>query len=79
MHRCREDVEKDEDIIVDILMDNKIPAFVKEMSLDEARELGARGIYNRGNMIHSSYKTMNDVHVIMRAFPDVHFRYLLAP
>ena len=46
---------------------------------DESEGHSAWANHNRFNALKSYYSVMSDVDEAMRAFPDVHFRYLIVP
>lgn len=75
VERCHEIVDKDEDIIIDVVMCNG--EFLRDG--DQFRNANAYQLYGRYQEIRKYYGTMSDYCEVKRGFPDVKFRYVLAP
>jgi predicted acylesterase/phospholipase RssA len=73
--RCREVVSDDKNIIVDIVLCNGV------QNLTEADHKEYNTIHNFGRyqQIRSYYSIISDYCEIKRGYPDINFRYVLAP
>lgn len=78
--RCREEVDKDEDIIVDIVLCFDQPVKIPEWTLDEGRQSNAYQFYQRKSDFKDYYFWYyEDVIRVMRGYPHVKFRYVVTP
>lgn len=73
--RCREDVGKDEDIIVDIVMCNSDPVTIDDYQT--APFFRPYHIYQRQKDFQEYYTTMNDIMQVTKANPNVSYRYVV--
>lgn len=78
--RCREEVDKDEDIIVDIVLCFDQPVKIPEWTLEEGKMQNSYQFYMR----KSDYKDYyfwyyEDIIRVMRGYPHVNFRYVVTP
>jgi predicted acylesterase/phospholipase RssA len=77
VRRCKEVVDNDEDIIVDMILCGSNPPVSgpkKDLS-----KFSALSHYQRAQEIKSFYDTMNKVERGMSLFPQVNFRYIVSP
>jgi predicted acylesterase/phospholipase RssA len=73
VQRCRENVDQDSKITIDI-------AVCDSHHLSNWTDSGnAIGNYLRRSNIKSYQESMEDIYSFKRAFPEVHFRYFVAP
>jgi len=77
--RCREEVEKDEDIIVDIILLMNKPINIKEWTMKEAKWKNAYQINQRTKELKNYYYYYDDVYRVIQGYPNVNFRYLFYP
>ena len=76
IERCREIVgDNDEDIIIDVLMTNALKKSTW-MDMSEAKTYTA---YSRGNEISSEGQSYWYVHDVLKAYPNVNWRYFVVP
>jgi len=75
IRRCREIVDKDEDIIVDMILCGNHR--IKEV--DNLHKYSTMQHLLRGHEISSFYNGMGDYNSSLVLFPDVNFRYLVVP
>lgn len=77
VRRCKEVVDNDEDIIIDMILCGSNPPVSgpkKDLS-----KFSALSHYQRAQEIKSFYDTMNKVERAMSLFPQVNFRYIVSP
>lgn len=77
--KCREFGFDDKDIIVDIVLCSNYKMEIKQLEKKEAEYLNAYDIYNRRNEFQNYYSVYEDVLRVMRGYPNVQFRHLIAP
>lgn len=75
VRRCREVVDNDEDIIVDMVLCGNHR--IKEV--DNLHKYSTMQHLLRGHEISSFYNGMNDYNSSLLLYPDVNFRYLIVP
>ncbi|CAI2373547.1 unnamed protein product [Moneuplotes crassus] len=75
VRRCREVVDDDEDIIIDMVLCGNHR--IKEV--DNLHKYSTMQHLLRGHEISSFYNGMNDYNSSLLLFPDVNFRYLIVP
>ena len=75
IRRCREVVDDDSDIIVDLVICNN-PSIAKK---DDVDKYNAFGHMLRAMELKDYYNTLNDYNSSMALFPNVTFRYLITP
>jgi len=74
IHRCREIVDRDEDIILDIVL-----AGSNELESWESEDKQTLNNYLRYRDVSTYHTGISDVHNFMLAFGDVDFRYYVEP
>lgn len=78
--RCREEVDKDEDIIVDVVLCFNEPHKIPEWTLEEGLNTNTYNLYNRKNYLKDYYFWYyEDLIRVMRGYPHVKFRYVVTP
>jgi predicted acylesterase/phospholipase RssA len=78
--RCREEVENDEDIIVDIVLCFDQPVKIPEWTPEEAKWKNAYQFYERKSAFRDYYFWYyEDVIRVIRGYPHIKFRYLVTP
>lgn len=77
--RCREEVENDSDIIVDVIMCYADVYSVQEMTLDETRWMTAYDFYDRRREIFHQYYYKEDLFLQQRSFKNINFRLYVEP
>ena len=73
--RCKEIVDNDKDIIVDVVMCNG----ANNVTDKEHKKYNAMQNYGRYQQIRAFYSIMSDYCEIKRGYPNVNFRYILSP
>lgn len=77
--KCREFGFDDKDIIVDIVLCSGQKMELREFSKRESEYLNAYDIYARKNELQFYYGVYEDILRVMRGYPEVQFRHLIAP
>ena len=77
--KCRDFGFDDEDIIVDILMCFNNVVELKQYTMAESKYLNAYELYQRTAELRGFYGSYEDVTRVVRGFPRVTFRHLVAP
>eukprot|EP00343_Euplotes_focardii_P000758 CAMPEP_0205800326 /NCGR_PEP_ID=MMETSP0205-20121125/1962_1 /ASSEMBLY_ACC=CAM_ASM_000278 /TAXON_ID=36767 /ORGANISM="Euplotes focardii, Strain TN1" /LENGTH=337 /DNA_ID=CAMNT_0053063257 /DNA_START=32 /DNA_END=1042 /DNA_ORIENTATION=- len=75
VRRCKEIVEDEEDIIIDIIL----CSFYSLTPIEEIRKYGPLDHYFRGIEIQDWQNNMQDVERAVRNYPKVNFRYVIGP
>lgn len=75
IERCKEVVDSEEDIIIDVIMCNS----VSQNKVNDTQEYNTLQNYMRYKQISGFYGKMGDYYEIMRGYPNVNFRYLVKP
>ena len=79
IERCREEVDNDSDIIIDVVLCYSKPIVLHDWDTDKTRWKTALDYYNRRKEIQNYHRHQSDVLRMMRGFPDVHFRLMIEP
>ena len=79
IERCREEVENDEDIIIDVILCFETLFDIEAWNYDEMRWKTAYDIYGRRKEIYHFYYYEEDFLRMTRGYHDVNFRHLIAP
>lgn len=79
IHRCQEEGVSDEDIIVDIFMALPDKYEITKWTMDDTKWKDALSFYKRKGEISSFYSIWEEVLRVTRGFPNVNFRYVVAP
>lgn len=80
INRCKELVENDEDIIVDMILIFSEPEKIKEWTLEEAQTKNAYDFVKRKEYFQDIYYWYFDDYLrIMEGFPHINFRYIVSP
>ena len=77
--RCREEVENDSDIIVDVIMCYTDIYPIRDLTYADTRWMTAYDFYQRRKEIFRSYYYKEDFTLIERSFKDVNFRIYIEP
>lgn len=77
--RCREEVENDSDIIVDVIMCYTEIYPIEKLTFAETRWMTAYDFYARRKEIFRSYYYKEDFTLLERSFKDVNFRIYIEP
>ena len=75
IHKCREVTDKDENIIVDVIMCNSDPVFIQNYT--KWNYFNAWNIHQRTKDFKTFYTVLNDVLPMADMNPDVNFRYVV--
>ena len=79
IERCRQEVEKDEDIIIDVILCYESLYDVEHWDKYALRFKTAFDMYGRRKAIHHFYYYEEDFLRMTRGYHDVQFRLLVAP
>ena len=79
IRRCKEVVEDDSDIIVDMILAGSNGSVLDKDTKKELAEMTALEHYMRGQEIKDFYNIMSDYKSTVKLFPKVDFRYLAFP
>ena len=77
--RCREQVESDSDIIIDIIVCIKDEPDIDELDLESMRWETALDVYKRRKKISSFYSENESTWRIIRGYNDINFRLVIKP
>lgn len=77
--KCRKLGAEDKDIIVDVILCTPGPIEVKKWTYEEARWKTSWDMNNRKKELKEYYYYKEDVERVMRGFPHIQFRYIMAP
>ena len=77
--KCREFGFSDSDIIVDTILCTDKVLKLNSYTLDESKYLNAYELFTIKENLHEYYGNYEDVVRVMRAYPDVNWRHLIAP
>lgn len=75
INKCREVTDKDENIIVDVIMCNSDPVFIKNYT--QWTYFNAWNIHQRAQEFKTFYNVLNDVLPMAEENPKVNFRYIV--
>lgn len=79
IERCREEVDDDKDIIVDVFLCYEHLNKFKKWQITEMRWKSAFNVYKRRKEIYKFYYYEEDVVRMTRGFHDVNFRLMVSP
>lgn len=79
IERCREDGYDDEDIIVDVILCFSVVVDYEDWTLEDTIFKDAKQLFERRAQIADFYNYYEDLLRIIRGYPDVYFRYAVAP
>ena len=77
--RCREEVEDDKNIIVDIILCFPAPVYLEKWTTSDARQKSAYEFSQRKEEMKIYNEAYEDVVRTVRGYPNVNFRYLITP
>ena len=79
IERCREEVTRDEDIIIDVILCYEDTYEIEDWSLPETRWRTALDFYRRRKEINKYYYYEEDIMRITRGYHNINFRLLIKP
>lgn len=79
IQRCRDEVEDDSDIIIDVILCFGTPVGFDSWNLAETRWYTALDFYHRREEIHNYHRHEAEILRMMRGYPDVNFRLIIEP
>lgn len=79
IHKCRDFGFDDSDIIVDIILCYNNAVEIKQYSLAEAKYMNSYQLLVRKSELQKFYGIYEDITRVVRGFPKVNFRHLIAP
>jgi predicted patatin/cPLA2 family phospholipase len=77
--KCREFGFEDKDIIADMILCHGEPLGIKQFGKIESKYMNAYDIWNRKGEFNSYYEHYEDVARVVRGYPEVYFRHMIAP
>ena len=77
--KCRNMGAKDEDIIVDIILCYPGPLGVKHWTYEESKWKTSWDMNNKKKELKDYYYYKEDVERVMKGFPHIKFRHVIAP
>lgn len=77
--KCREFGFDDKDIIVDIVLCYSSPQKIAEYSKNEIKYLTAYDMWSRKTAVQDFFVYYQDIDRVIKGYPAVNFRHLIAP
>lgn len=77
--KCREQGFADEDMIVDVILCFDKVVRLDHWTMEEANYKNAYDLYKRREDLRDFYYYYEDITRVVRGYPKVHFRHLIAP
>ena len=77
--RCREEVDNDEDIIIDVVLCISDPIQIAEWTMADAKSKSAYSYATRKKEMKDYYYYFEDVARVIRGYPNIGFRHLITP
>ena len=77
--KCRDKGFKDEDMIVDVILCFDKVVDIDRWTIEQSKYKNAYDLYSRHIALRDFYYYYEDITRVVRGYPKVHFRHLIAP